>query len=72
MWKHINERKEMLYLTTNSTHLEEEEEMFYVTMHSTHFIYSYMVSDMVKQHIWFTVIWHWIKNDDKLFKSKVI
>ena len=25
-------------------------EMFYLTMHSTHFIYSYMVSDMVKDH----------------------
>ena len=25
-------------------------EMFYLTTHSTHFIYSYMASDMVKDH----------------------
>ena len=27
-----------------------KKEMFYLTMHSTHFIYSYMASDMVKNH----------------------
>ena len=27
-------------------------EMFYLTKHSTHFIYSCMVSDMVKNHLY--------------------
>ena len=27
-----------------------EREMFYITTHATHFIYSYMASDMVKDH----------------------
>ena len=29
---------------------KREREMLYLTTHSTHFIYSYMVSDMVKDH----------------------
>ena len=30
--------------------VEGRKEMFYLTTHSTHFIYSYMASDMVKDH----------------------
>ena len=31
--------------------LQEGRKMFYVTTHSTHFIYGYMASDMVKDHL---------------------
>ena len=33
-----------------ATMKEGRKEMFYLTTHSTHFIYSYMASDMVKDH----------------------
>ena len=30
--------------------MEGRKEMFYLTTHTTHFIFGYMVSDMVKDH----------------------